>query len=85
MTGTHSDCRQARNRPARLGIIPVLDKESKRNLVGEYLALVTSGTNLPIRMLKRRTALEKFSRKHQINYLNPDYGRRLCSQVVAAL
>lgn len=53
----------------RLGIIPVLDKESKKTLwvntsFGDFRNKLTNTH------AERRTALEKFSRKHQINYLN---------------
>jgi len=53
----------------KLGIIPVLDKESKKTLW-----INTSFGDFRNRLTKthaeRRSALEKFSRKHQINYLN---------------
>lgn len=52
----------------KLGIIPVLDKESKKTLW-----INTSFGNFRDQMVKthteRQTQLSKFSRKHQINYL----------------
>jgi uncharacterized protein (DUF58 family) len=53
----------------KLGIIPVLDKESKKTLwintsFGEFRDRLTNTHN------ERREVLEKFSRKHQINYLH---------------
>jgi uncharacterized protein (DUF58 family) len=53
----------------KLGIIPVLDKESKKTLwvntsFGDFRNRLTRTH------AERRTELEKFSRKHQINYLN---------------
>lgn len=53
----------------KLGIIPVLDKESKKTLwvntsFGDFRNKLTRTH------AERRAGLEKFSRKHQINYLN---------------
>lgn len=53
----------------KLGIIPVLDKESKKTLwvntsFGDFRNKLTRTHS------ERRTSLERFSRKHQINYLN---------------
>src|SRR6185436_9772887 len=52
----------------KLGIIPVLDKESKKTLwintsFGDFRNRLVESHQL------RRDALMKFSRKHQINYL----------------
>lgn len=64
----HITDRRETNLP-RLGIIPVLDTESKRTLwintsFGEFRGkLVQTHT-------QRQEELKKFSRKHQINYLN---------------
>lgn len=53
----------------KLGIIPVLDKESKKTLwintsFGDFRDRMTNTYN------SRREELMKFSRKHQVNYLN---------------
>ncbi len=53
----------------KLGIIPVLDKESNKTLwintsFGDFRNRLTNTHT------ERRAELEKFSRKHQINYLN---------------
>ena len=53
----------------KLGIFPVLDKESKKTLwintsFGDFRDRLTNTYN------SRRGELEKFSRKHQINYLH---------------
>lgn len=55
----------------KLGIIPVLDKESKRTLwvntsFGDFRK------NIMDRYQSRKSDLEKFSRKHQINFLALD-------------
>jgi uncharacterized protein (DUF58 family) len=55
----------------KLGIIPVLDKETRRTLwintsFGNFREMITK------RYLDRKSELEKFSRKHQINFLSLD-------------
>jgi uncharacterized protein (DUF58 family) len=55
----------------KLGIIPVLDKETKRTLwintsFGTFREMITR------RYLDRKNELEKFSRKHEINFLSLD-------------
>lgn len=55
----------------KLGIIPVLDKETKRTLwintsFGDFREKITK------RFRERKTTLEQFSRKHQINFLSLD-------------
>lgn len=64
----HITDRRETNLP-RLGIIPVLDKESKRTLwintsFGHFR------DQLADTHLRRQEEMRKFSRKHQINYLN---------------
>lgn len=55
----------------RLGIIPVMDKESRKTLwintsFGDFREKIIKGYE------NRKTELEKFSRKHQINFLSLD-------------
>jgi uncharacterized protein (DUF58 family) len=55
----------------KLGIIPVIDKESHRTLwvntsFGDFR------TKISTRLAERRANLEKFSRKHQINFISLD-------------
>jgi uncharacterized protein (DUF58 family) len=55
----------------KLGIIPVVDKETKRTLwvntsFGDFREKISD------RHTARKTALEKFSRKHQINFISLD-------------
>jgi len=55
----------------KLGIIPVIDKESHRTLwvntsFGDFR------TKISTRLAERRASLEKFSRKHQINFISLD-------------
>ncbi|MBT1702453.1 DUF58 domain-containing protein [Chryseosolibacter indicus] len=55
----------------KLGIIPVLDKETKQTLwintsFGDFREKITK------RFLQRKTELDQFSRKHQINFLSLD-------------
>lgn len=64
-----SDKRESRL--PNLGIIPVLDKESKKTLwintsFGDFRKKVTE------RFKERRTELDSFSKKHQINFLSLD-------------
>ncbi|HEU5291278.1 MAG TPA: DUF58 domain-containing protein [Cyclobacteriaceae bacterium] len=55
----------------RLGIVPVVDKESKKTLwvntsFSDFRQKISS------RLADRKATLEKFSRKHQINFLSLD-------------
>ena len=55
----------------KLGIIPIIDKESRRTLwintsFGDFRE------NISERLLSRKSELEKFSRKHQINFISLD-------------
>lgn len=55
----------------KLGIIPIVDKESRRTLwintsFGDFRE------NISERLNTRKTELEKFSRKHQINFISLD-------------
>jgi uncharacterized protein (DUF58 family) len=55
----------------KLGIIPVLDKETKRTLwintsFGDFRDKISTKHNT------RKTELEKFSRKHQVNFISLD-------------
>jgi uncharacterized protein (DUF58 family) len=55
----------------KLGIIPIIDKETRRTLwvntsFGDFREKISE------RLLTRKTELEKFSRKHQINFLSLD-------------
>jgi uncharacterized protein (DUF58 family) len=55
----------------KLGIIPIVDKETKRTLwintsFGDFREKITK------RYENRKTELEKFSRKHQINFISLD-------------
>lgn len=55
----------------KLGIIPVIDKETKKTLwintsFGNFRQTISS------RLAERKEALEKFSRKHQINFISLD-------------
>jgi uncharacterized protein (DUF58 family) len=55
----------------KLGIIPVIDKESHRTLwvntsFGDFRKKIST------RLVERRSELEKFSRKHQINFISLD-------------
>jgi uncharacterized protein (DUF58 family) len=55
----------------KLGIIPVIDKETKKTLwintsFGDFRQKISE------RLLERKKELEKFSRKHQINFLSMD-------------
>jgi uncharacterized protein (DUF58 family) len=55
----------------KLGIIPILDKETNKTLwintsFGDFRKNITS------RYQERKTELEKFSRKHQVNFISLD-------------
>jgi uncharacterized protein (DUF58 family) len=55
----------------KLGIIPIIDKETRRTLwvntsFGDFREKISE------RLIIRKTELEKFSRKHQINFLSLD-------------
>ena len=55
----------------KLGIIPVIDKESHRTLwvntsFGDFRKKIST------RLAERRSEMEKFSRKHQINFISLD-------------
>lgn len=55
----------------KLGIIPIIDKESRRTLwintsFGDFREKISE------RLLSRKAELEKFSRKHQINFISLD-------------
>jgi uncharacterized protein (DUF58 family) len=55
----------------KLGIIPIIDKETRRTLwvntsFGDFREKISE------RLITRKTELEKFSRKHQINFLSLD-------------
>lgn len=55
----------------KLGIIPIIDKETRRTLwvntsFGDFREKISE------RLTTRKTELEKFSRKHQINFLSLD-------------
>lgn len=55
----------------KLGIIPIIDKESRRTLwintsFGDFREKISE------RLLSRKSELEQFSRKHQINFISLD-------------
>lgn len=55
----------------KLGIVPVIDKETKRTL-WVNTSFSDFRQKISKRLDDRKTALEKFSRKHQINFISLD-------------
>ena len=55
----------------RLGIVPVVDKETKKTL-WVNTSFSDFRQKISARLTDRKTTLEKFSRKHQINFLSLD-------------
>ena len=55
----------------KLGIVPVVDKESKKTL-WVNTSFSDFRQKISARLTDRKTMLEKFSRKHQINFLSLD-------------